>query len=60
MANEHSGSRLKDGSYNVKSIYGTELGNPDVPLIGGKKFVRTTDGTVGRGCLKKRKPACNG
>jgi len=31
-----------------------------VSLFGGKKFVRITDGTDGKGCLKKRKPAYNG
>jgi hypothetical protein len=54
-----NGSRLKDGSYRVRIIQTTELGNPYVSLLGGKEFARTTYGTDGRGYLKKRKPAGN-
>ena len=60
MAGGHGGSRLKDGSYRVKSILDTELGNPDALLARGKEFARTTDSAAGRGCLKKRMPAGNG
>jgi hypothetical protein len=37
-----------------------ELGNPYVLLMRGKEFARINYGTDGRGCLKKRKPDCNG
>ncbi|MDY9925592.1 hypothetical protein [Methanosarcina sp.] len=60
MVNGHNGSRSRDGSYSVKSIFDTELGNPYTLLSRGMEVARLTNGVDGRGCFKKRMPACNG
>jgi hypothetical protein len=43
-------------------MHGTpvERGKPIMPLEPGKPLVRETDGMVGKGGGRKRRPSCNG
>ena len=59
VTNGHMISGLQMAPKVLRSIYGVELGKPNVLPVMGRSSARKNDGAVGRGIGKKRKATCN-